>query len=312
MMLNKKGLSKHTFSLTFALFFILFLIHYGLLQRYLVLIMENYRLFKEFVELRCVELQNQKYPEQTKIKLEELIAHAGGSIKGIMYTNSLEALNNSYCKGFRFLEVDIEWTSDSHLVLIHDWDETVSRLFGVKPGIYTLSEFKNFKIIQGLTQMTFDDLANWLREHPNAFVIIDIKRDVITALKQIGQKYPEFKSRIIPENFRFREYNEVRKLGFNAIIFSLYVENYSDESVLRFLKNRDVIAVAMPIGRARARLPLKLNSMGIFVYAHTVNDIETKKEIYSNGVNGIYTDFLEVNKNITVDIDSAIKGYSSP
>ena len=33
------------------------------------------------------------------------IAHAGGQIEGMNYTNSLEALNNSYKNGFRLFEL---------------------------------------------------------------------------------------------------------------------------------------------------------------------------------------------------------------
>src|SRR5210317_451008 len=49
------------------------------------------------------------------------IAHAGGSLNGQKYTNSLEALNLNYQKGHRFFEVDFSWTSDEGLVAIHDW-----------------------------------------------------------------------------------------------------------------------------------------------------------------------------------------------
>jgi glycerophosphoryl diester phosphodiesterase len=36
-----------------------------------------------------------------------LIAHAGGAINQQTYTNSLEALNANYAKGFRFFEIDL-------------------------------------------------------------------------------------------------------------------------------------------------------------------------------------------------------------
>ena len=47
------------------------------------------------------------------------IAHAGGRIEGMNYTNSLEALNNSYKNGFRLFELDIIETSDGEFVAAH-------------------------------------------------------------------------------------------------------------------------------------------------------------------------------------------------
>lgn len=54
-------------------------------------------------------------------------AHALGQYKGFLYTNSLEAFEQSYRKGFRYFEADIAITSDQQYVLSHETD-TVSRL----------------------------------------------------------------------------------------------------------------------------------------------------------------------------------------
>lgn len=255
---------------------------------------KKYGLLAEFVELKYVSLTKKKYPIRTNrpIKLEELVAHAGGSINSLTYTNSLEALNLNYNNGFRFFEIDFEWTSDKQLVLLHDWGMCVSSLFGAKPGVYSLNEFKNFKMITGTTQMTFYELVDWLKKHPDALAVTDMKRDVIPALRFISREYPDIKGRIIPQIYRFREYDEVIKLGFDDLILTLYKENYQDENVIEFLKSHRVAAVTMPIDRAMTGLPVKLKRMGIFVYAHTVNDDELKNKLKSNGVDGFYTDFL--------------------
>ena len=36
------------------------------------------------------------------IKMPKFVAHAGGGINNLIYTNSLEALDSNYKKGFRF------------------------------------------------------------------------------------------------------------------------------------------------------------------------------------------------------------------
>jgi hypothetical protein len=53
--------------------------------------------------------------ETQNIQPPLFIAHAGGAIGHYTYTNSLEALNSNYEKGFRFFEIDLSWTSDGDL-----------------------------------------------------------------------------------------------------------------------------------------------------------------------------------------------------
>ena len=49
------------------------------------------------------------------------IAHAGGAIDGIRYTNSKEAILNSISKGAKYIELDLSLTRDGKLVAVHDW-----------------------------------------------------------------------------------------------------------------------------------------------------------------------------------------------
>ena len=51
------------------------------------------------------------------------IAHAGGAVDKQTYTNSLEALNLNYNKGFRLFELDIRKTNDNKFVAVHYWEE---------------------------------------------------------------------------------------------------------------------------------------------------------------------------------------------
>lgn len=50
------------------------------------------------------------------------IAHSGGEIDGITYTNSLEALNYSYDKGFRYFELDLVEDVYGNVLAAHDWN----------------------------------------------------------------------------------------------------------------------------------------------------------------------------------------------
>ena len=60
---------------------------------------------------------------QGKVEHAQLIAHAGGSIDGNIYTNSREAMHKAARDGYEFIEFDLMFTSDSVLVAAHSWSE---------------------------------------------------------------------------------------------------------------------------------------------------------------------------------------------
>lgn len=113
------------------------------------------------------------------------IAHAGGGINGLIYLNSLEAINHNYEFGLRYFEMDFNWTSDNELVLIHDWSRTYQRLFGKsskEPP--TLKEFMTFEMSFSQTQLSLNQFANWMENHPDAILVADIKKNNLEGLKK--------------------------------------------------------------------------------------------------------------------------------
>ncbi len=235
---------------------------------------------------------NHKYADILRDIPETLVAHAGGRVNGLSYTNSKEALDKSYENGYRFIELDFEWTTDGNLALIHDWEGYVNSAFGVESKMYSTEEFKSFQMINGFTQMTLEDLAKWLYEHKDAYIITDIKSNNIEALKLIRYRYPDLVHQIIPQVYKIDEYNPVRGLGYKNIILTLYLSRYSDDQLIDFVKKHEVFAITMPIDRGRTELPKKLRKENVFVYTHTINNEVLRQELESNGVNGFYTDDL--------------------
>jgi len=226
------------------------------------------------------------------LTMEEFVAHGGGRVGSISSTNSLEALNYSYSKGFKFFEIDFEWTSDKELVLIHDWKECLNRLFHTEPKVCSLKEFKSLKMADGLTQMDLKDLAGWIISHTDAHIITDIKSNNMEGLTKIAEEYPDLKSYFIPQIYKYEEYDKVKKLGFGNIILTLYVMNYPDKEVMDFLISHKVSALTMWHYRANQDFVGSLKKMGVFIYAHTVNDPKIEERLKDTGVDGFYTDFL--------------------
>lgn len=222
-----------------------------------------------------------------------LIAHSGGIGNHRTYTNSLEALNNSVARGHTAIEVDLSWTLDQHLVLLHDWGHEFEKLFDRSPGRSTLAGFLSLPSPCGLTHLSLEDLADWLPDNPGVLVITDIKERNIDGLRLIAEAYPEHRRAIVPQIYHPESYLEVREMGYVHVIFSLYRTNLTDQEVIDFATKNSLFGVTMPARRAmEGALPAELAAGGVRVFAHTVNDHLTVNALQSKGVYGVYTDWL--------------------
>ncbi len=224
----------------------------------------------------------------------KVIAHAGGEIIGMSYTNSREAFDHNYNKGFRYFEADFEWTSDGELVLIHDWDKAFKMLYGVDgAAVPSLKKYKELEMKGGLSAFDLDGIIVWLKNNRDAFVVTDMKSDNVKALRFIKERYPEMLLRFVPQIYAFKEYNEVRSLGYENMILTLYRLGATNNEVVSFVKGRKIYAVTMPSDRALfTGLPGELKKIGVVSYAHTVNGEGLKDMLVENGVHGVYTDVI--------------------
>lgn len=227
---------------------------------------------------------------------ERFVAHAGGKAQDLFYTDSLDAVNDSYSKGFRFLELDFNWTTDSELVIIHDWNQSVKTLFEAEPKQYSLEEFKNLHMVKGLSQMTMDTLNVWVGKHLDIYIVTDIKEKNIDGLQYIRQKYPQVARHLIPQIYFLEEYNPAFKLGYSKIILTLYRLGATDKEIIGFTKTHPLVAVTMPQKRGLTDLPNNLSQIHVPTYVHTIRKDEEWAELQNNGVFGIYTDTLMPNK----------------
>ncbi len=222
-----------------------------------------------------------------------LIAHAGGIGNHRTYTNSLEALDNSVARGHTAIEIDLSWTSDQHLVLVHDWDREFERLFDRPAGRLTLAEFRSTPSAYGLSHLSLEDFARWFLDNSGVLIITDIKERNTEGLRLIAEEYPEYRHRIVPQIYRPESYLEVRKLGYDHVILSLYRFDLPDHQVIDFAADRPLFGVTMPVRRAmEGTLPAELAANGVRVFVHTVNDHLTANRLQSEGVYGVYTDWL--------------------
>jgi glycerophosphoryl diester phosphodiesterase len=249
------------------------------------------------IELFLVQLQfgNKSLTEQvdTNFKFSPFIAHAGGGIDGLEYTNSLEALNQSYDKGFRLIEVDLFLTSDNQIVLLHDAANTIDSLYLDFPKELTLENFKKLKLKNNLTPLSFQDLIVFMGQHQDLFIITDYKdQDNIKILTTIIKEYPEYKDRIIPQIFKFNQYYPTLKLGYTKIIFSLYQTNYSKNLLQDFLSDHRINILTIPKELISQKIIDDFKKYNLKIYTHPVNQAEERNQLFESEVDGIYTSSL--------------------
>ena len=137
--------------------------------------------------------------------------------------------------------------------------------------------------------MTLGNLADWMRNHLDAYIITTIKEDNVKALKYIKDNYPDIKDRIIPQIRYTGEYYPVLAQKYRKIIFNLSLGKYTDEEILDFMNLYEHFAVAMPIDKAKGDFPKKLKERGVRSYVYVVGTEEVKQELKENNVFGIYT-----------------------
>ncbi len=227
-----------------------------------------------------------------KVPHAKHIAHAGGKINGQVLTNSKEAIENSYRKGHSLIELDMQWSTDGELVLLHDWGNFSRFINSPKIKRYSAEEFKSFKMNGNLTPMTLDELVDWLDNNLDVYIVTDIKINNLGALRLIKDKYPEIQNRFIPQIYDFGQYDAVDKMGYKNIIMTMYDSNYNDRQILDFVENNNVFAITMPQNRAKTNLPTLLKDQETFTYTHTINTEEIVEDLKKYNIRGFYSDVL--------------------
>lgn len=221
-----------------------------------------------------------------------LIAHGGGAWDAVHVTNSLQALDRSAAEEFLLIEVDLSWTSDGHLVLLHDWDGAFQAMFGLEPGPRSLEAFLGLQTTNGLQQLGLDALATWMAAHPRVGIVTDIKTERLRGLEILADRLAAVRTQVVPQVHDELELHRARALGFDAVILTLYASSLSDDEVLELVRREPLYAVTVPKERALTGLARRLADAGVATFAHTVNNQLMATRLVRAGAHGVYTDRL--------------------
>ncbi len=233
-----------------------------------------------------------------------LIGHAGVGLKTARYTNSKEALDAAVARGIDRIEIDFLATRDGVLVGSHDWQSTYLELHPdvswirprfsslMKPAIPSRDEFLATPMRDGLTGFDAAYLGQWLRMHPQVKIITDTKDDNITMLRILVEVSALPLDQFIVQIYRRSELEEVRRLGFSEVIYTLYKEpNTGLSSAIGFAREHG-LALTIPVERVTMDGLREAHSAGVPIYVHTINSAQEALQLKQWGASAVYTDFL--------------------
>ena len=224
-----------------------------------------------------------------------VIAHAGGAVRGYNTTNSLEAVQQAVSAGHTLIELDMLITADEKIVMVHDFGSswTVEHLgvkFKERP---TEEEYLANRIHGYFTPMSFDMLTEILDEHPDVRIVTDCKENSVELLSLIARRYPAYKGNIVPQIYDYYQYEQVKRLGYKDIIFTLYTMGYMDyDRLLSFVRDNDIFAVTVGVGYLYEDAAYRLAKDGVRVYMHPLNDFDEANALMERGIYGVYSSTL--------------------
>lgn len=204
------------------------------------------------------------------------IAHAGGEVNGIKSTNSKDALDQNYAKGFRLFELDIIETSDKKMVAAHDWKmwARFTDYEGALPPSH--EEFMKHKIYGDYKTLDLNGINEWFRDHPDATLVTDKVKDPISFANLFVDK-----NRLIMELFSMMTVEEASKNGINAMISQEpLMKLVGDKLNYLEINNVKYVALSRRIIANQTKLMLQLKEKGIKVYVYNVNFDPGKDEKY--------------------------------
>lgn len=223
--------------------------------------------------------------------INRYIAEAGGEVNGIKSTNSKDALNQNYKKGFRIFELDIIETSDGHLVAAHDWDmwARFTDYTGTLPP--THAQFVTQKIYGDYSTLDMEGINTWFEQHPDASLVTDKVTDPISFADAFIDK-----DRLIMQLYSVMAIEKASEHGIHTMITQEALLELKDDKI-NFLKVNNVVYVGLSrkIIKSQKKLILQLKDEGIKVYVYNVNYDLGKDEAYvqENEIGLVYGMFAD-------------------
>lgn len=218
-----------------------------------------------------------------------LIAHAGGGINGLKYTNSLEAMEQSIEHGFKMIELDLLISSDGRIVAVHDWKSFHEMTNSNNTGSISYKEFESKIIYDKYKTLNISTAIDILDENDVVLVTDKIKNIALLS------KYIIDKDKSIIEVFSIDKYNEAIELGFNNVALNI---DLNTPFILEWIDLNKIKAVTYrgdnlgSLG-SEYKKAIELSNMGVSSMIYSTNDLDLDG-IKASGIGNfaLYVDFV--------------------
>ena len=235
------------------------------------------------------------------------IVHAAGEMWGFdadgvwrsfFGSNSVEAIEECariFGESGGLIELDFNFTSDGELVCIHDWSPEY--IEDTEMGVaLSYDEFMSSEIFWNYTPADLSYVASFLAEHPEIYIVTDIKTDNVEGARRIAEICPDLLHRFIIQIYSSDEYAPVCELGFDNVIYTLYMlpwhEKVDTKALSDFAKEHPLVGFTFPAELCDVEGFLDgMLTCGVPLYVHTINDADEAKKYYDLGISGVYTDY---------------------
>lgn len=143
--------------------------------------------------------------------------------------------------------------------------------------------------------MSLDELAEFMRAHPDVLIVTDVKDDNERSCNIIRDTHPDLMDRFIVQIYHAHEYEKVTSLGFRNIIYTLYRTRPEEREfhVLKdFIANKEIVGLTFHWSWVEERPSwfAEVTSLGVPLHVHTVNGRSVISRMLSSGIDAVYTD----------------------
>ena len=223
----------------------------------------------------------------------ELIAHAGGAVDSCIYTNSREALEHSFEKGYKYIEFDLLFTSDSVLVAAHSWDN-FNKMTGFAhwgDSVPTYDDFIKRKIYGRYTPVCAAEINAFFESHDSLFLVTD----KISNPEILQRNFPRLKERMVVEAFSFQDYSVLKNNGYFRVLYSCMAQDLNTTlfgGSNQYIESIDWIALhttAFNNPMFKSIKDIKRFNIALF----TVDDTSHIPAEYRDVVKMVYTNYIE-------------------
>lgn len=228
--------------------------------------------------------------EESKDFSPSLIAHAGGAVDSCIYTNSREAMERSLAKGYRFIEFDLLFTSDSVLVAAHSW-ERFNSMTGYEDwgdSVPAYSDFVSRKICGRYTPLSAREINSFFEQNDSLYFVTDKVSDP----EVLQEHFPSLKHRMVVEAFSFQHYCRLKSQGYFRVLYSCMARDLN--ATVFSSSIREVDWFALHTSGFDSHLFKFVNELCDFDIAlFTVDDIDAVPVEFQKSVKMLYTNFIE-------------------